>query len=265
MHTVRSRPRLVVRVAIVLGAAILIWLVVRRIGDALFGTDYDRGRHVMSAVLTTALVVPMVMVAYRRLDRLPWDAVRRATPRSAARLILIGASAYLIPAALAVTAFLLLDRLSVGLDVSPVRAVLSVLALVVLVLLYEALPEELIFRGYLFRNLATALPAWAVVLVQALLFTLFGVAVGAAGSIERVGVFFGFAIVQGILRAVTGSLFVVVGFHLAFQTAEQIVGPHWHLLIIDDLARLQNLVLGLIPLTLGAATVQLLMRRRPPM
>ncbi|WP_127502113.1 CPBP family intramembrane glutamic endopeptidase [Actinoplanes solisilvae] len=265
MQTVQSRPPLVVRVAIVLGGATLVWLAVRWFGDALFGSDYHRGRHVLSAVLITALVVPLVMVAYRRLDRLPWDALRRATPRGAMKLILVGAAAYLIPATLAVTGFLLLGRLSVGLDVSPVRALGSVLALVVLVFFYEALPEELIFRGYLFRNLATALPTWAVVLVQALLFTLFGVAVGAAGSIERVLIFFGFAIVQGILRAVTGSLFVAVGFHLAFQVCEQIVGPHWNLIFIDDLSLLQNLVLGLIPLTLGVATAQILMRRRPAM
>jgi uncharacterized protein len=263
MHTVQRRPPLVVRVAIVFGAATLIWLVVRWIGDGLFGSDYHRGRHVLSAVLTSALVVPMVMVAYRRLDRLPWPGRRGAA--GPARLIRTGAAAYLIPAALAVTALVLLGRLGIGLDAGPVRAVLSTLALIMLVFLYEALPEELVFRGYLFRNLATALPAWAVVLVQALLFTLFGVAVGAATSVERVAVLFGFAIVQGTIRAMTGSLFVVVGFHLAFQTAEQIAGPHWGLFAIDNLALLQNLALGLIPLALGAGTVHMVMRRRPPM
>ncbi|AUH40317.1 hypothetical protein CXR04_08720 [Streptomyces sp. CMB-StM0423] len=42
--------------------------------------------------------------------------------------------------------------------------------LLVLVFLYEALPEELVFRGYLQRNLHTELPAGQAVVVQGVLF-----------------------------------------------------------------------------------------------
>ncbi|MCW6009043.1 CPBP family intramembrane metalloprotease [Micromonospora sp. CPCC 205371] len=255
------RLHLVWRIAIVFAAATLTWLFIDWAGDALFGPDYDRGRHVASAVATTALAVPMIVVAYRYLDGLPWSGLRRGTPGTVGRLLLVGMAGYLIPATLAVAAISVLGELRIDLRGSLVEVVLSVLALVVLVFLYEALPEELIFRGYLYRNLATALPRWAAVLAQAVLFTLFGVAVGAAGSADRVVLFFAFACVQGIIRVVTDTLWVPVGFHLAFQTAEQIVGSHWDVFAVSDLALLQEIALGLIPLALGALTIQILWSR----
>lgn len=261
MDTGGRRLHLVWRVAIVFGAATLIWLFIHWLGDALFGADYDRGRHVASAVAATVLTVPMVVVAYRYLDRLPWSGLRRGSPGTVGRLLLLGMAGYLIPAGLAVAAITAAGGLTIGLRGSPAEAVLSVLALAVLVFLYEALPEELVFRGYLYRNLATALPRWAAVLAQAALFTLFGVAAGAAGSVDRVVLFFAFACVQGIIRAVTDTLWVPVGFHLAFQTAEQLVGPSWDRFAVSDLDLLQRIALGLVPLALGVATVQVLWRR----
>ncbi|MEH1124255.1 CPBP family intramembrane glutamic endopeptidase [Micromonospora sp. CPCC 206061] len=261
MDTGGRRLHLVWRIAIVFGAATLIWLFIHWMGDALFGSGYDRGRHVASAVAATALAVPMVVLAYRHLDRLPWSGLRRASPGTVGRLLLLGMAGYLIPAGLAVAAITATGGLTIGLRGSLAEAVLSVLALVVLVFLYEALPEELVFRGYLFRNLATALPRWAAVLAQAALFTLFGVVVGAAGSVDRIVLFFAFAYVQGVIRAVTDTLWVPVGFHLAFQTAEQIVGPFWDRFAVSDLDLLQQIALGLIPLALGVFTVQALWGR----
>jgi membrane protease YdiL (CAAX protease family) len=140
------------------------------------------------------------------------------------------------------------------------EAVLSVLALMLLVFLYEALPEEFVFRGYLYRNLATALPRWAAVLAQAGLFALFGLAVGAASTVDRVVLFFGFAVVQGAIRAVTDTLWAPIGFHLAFQTTEQIFGSSWDAFTVSDLALLQEVALGLVPLLLGVPVIQLLWR-----
>ncbi|MCO8270173.1 CPBP family intramembrane metalloprotease [Actinoplanes sp. TRM 88003] len=258
-----GRPHVAVRIGIVLAAATAIWLIIRWVGEAIFGpADYDRERHVFAAVATTGLVLPMVVVAWRCLDRVPWRRLRRASPRTMLRLLAAGMAGYLIPAAIAVTVFVVAGWLTIDVNGSIVG---SVLALLVLVLLYEALPEEFIFRGYVFRNLSGRMPTWAVVLVQAALFALFGVAVGAAGSVERIVLFFGFAIVQGWLRAVTDTLWVPIGFHLAFQTCEQLVGSHWDHFVVNDLALLQNIVLGLIPLALGVLTVQTLGRwaRRP--
>lgn len=251
------RPALVVRLAAVFGAATLIWLFIH----ALLGTDYGRGRHVVAAVLATTLAVPMVVLAFRRLDRLPWSRLRRAPPRTVARLLLIGVAAYLVPAALAVALFTATDRLRLSLAGPAGDTVLSVLALAALVFFYEALPEEFVFRGYLYRNLATALPVWAAVLVQAGLFALFGVLTGSADSAGRAAIFLGFGVAQGVLRAVTDTIWVPIGFHLAFQTAVQLVGPDWGTVLADDPAWLRQIALGLIPITAGVLVIQLLGRR----
>jgi membrane protease YdiL (CAAX protease family) len=260
--TTGRRPAPGWRVAIVFAAATLIWLAVHRVGDALFGPGYDRARHVASAVAVTALVVPMILLACRRLDRLPWSGMRRSSPRTALRLLLLGAAGYLLPAGVAVAVLAATNRLEIGLRAGPAEAVLSVAALVLLVFLYEALPEELVFRGYLYRNLATALPRWATVLAQAVLFALFGLAVGAASTVDRVVLFFAFAVVQGVIRAATDALWVPIGFHLAFQTTEQLAGPSWDVLTVDDLALLQEVALGLVPLALGVPVIMLLWRGR---
>ncbi|MBU2664989.1 CPBP family intramembrane metalloprotease [Actinoplanes bogorensis] len=258
----RNRPVPVVsRIAIVFTAATLIWLAVFAAGDAIWGEGYDRGRHVASAFGLTLLVVPMVVLAYRHLDRLPWDQLRRPSPRTGSRLLGLGAAGYLIPATVAVIACLALDWLTISPRGSILTTILSVLALAGLVLLYEALPEEYVFRGYLYRNLTQLMPAWVAVLAQAVLFTLFGVLIGAAGSLERVVILFGFAVVQGFLRQVTDSLLVPIGFHVAFQTAVQITGDSWNRFVVDDLALLQQFALGLVPLALGVGVVQLLQRR----
>src|ERR1051326_4721311 len=94
-----------VRIGIVFGAATVIWLFVHWMRELLFGeADYDRGAHVFSAVATTLLTVPMVVLAHRHLDRLPWSRLRRASPRTVG-LLIVGAAGYLIPAAVAVTVF----------------------------------------------------------------------------------------------------------------------------------------------------------------
>lgn len=256
-------PHLLLRLGAVFTGATVIWLAVDRSADAIFGPDYRPRRHVFSAVATTALVVPMVLVACRRLDRLQWSDLRRGSPRAAGQLLVLGAAGYLIPAGLAVAVLAATGPLELDLRGSVLGTAGSVLFLAVLVLLYEALPEELVFRGYLYRNLTTALPRWAAVLGQAVLFTFFGMAVGAAGSVDRIVLFFGFAVVQGTIRAVTGTLWLPIGFHLAFQTTEQLVGPSWNRFVVNDLALLQELTLGLVPLALGVPVILLLRRAVP--
>lgn len=256
-------PHLILRLGAVFAGATLVWVAVDRSADAIFGPDYQRGRHVFSAVAITALVVPLVVFAYRRLDRLQWSDLRRGSPWAAGQLLGLGAAGYLIPAGLAVTVLAATGTLEVAPRGSLLAIVGSVLFLAVLVLLYEALPEELVFRGYLYRNLTTALPRWVAVLAQAVLFVLFGMAVGAAGTVDRVVLLFGFAVVQGTIRAVTDTLWMPVGFHLAFQTTEQLVGPSWNRFVVNDLVVLQDLALGLVPLALGVPVVLLLRRAVP--
>ncbi|WP_407561383.1 CPBP family intramembrane glutamic endopeptidase [Streptomyces sp. 184] len=208
------------RVLAVFAAAVLLWLFVFY-GTPL-GHDYDRPTHVARAVLTAVLVVPAVVLARRLLDRRPWHGLGLPLSRTAARRFLLGAVCWLLPATAGFALCLGTGRVEVT-RTEPVAEVAGVAAmLVVLVFLYEALPEELVFRGYVQRNLLTALPAGRAVVVQAVLFTLFGLLVGVAGSPFRLALFLTFGMLLGVFRTVTGDIWAGIGFHVAYQCAAQL-------------------------------------------
>ncbi len=104
---------------------------------------------------------------------------------------------------------------------SPISEVITaVLLLTVLVFSLEALPEELVFRGYVHRNLIAVVLPWAAVTAQALIFVAFGLSLWVISAewgvlVERVALFFAMGVVPGIIRHISGSLWVTIGFHLA--------------------------------------------------
>ncbi|GAA2685319.1 type II CAAX endopeptidase family protein [Streptomyces aculeolatus] len=213
-------PGMRLRVLTVFAAAVLLWLFVFY-GTPL-GRDYDRPTHAARAVLTTVLVVPAVVLARRLLDRRPWHGIGLPLSRTAARHFLLGAACWLLPAAAGFALCLGTGWVEVTRR-EPVAEVAGVAAmLVVLVFLYEALPEELVFRGYLQRNLLTALPAGRTVVGQAVLFMLFGFLVGVARSPFRLFLFFAFGLLLGAFRVATGDIWTGIGFHVAYQSAAQL-------------------------------------------
>ncbi|MGW4464292.1 CPBP family intramembrane glutamic endopeptidase [Micromonospora sp. NPDC004704] len=246
------------RVLIVLVAGVVIWRSVYGVAEWIFGSGYDRAGHVFRAVAITALVVPMVVLARRFLDRRPWAGLRLAPPSQGWRPLLVGAAAYLVPLPIGLAVVLGLGWATLSVHASVGEVVLSAAGLLLLVLLYEALPEELIFRGYLYRNLVTAVPAWLAVCAQAVLFSLFGLALGADAG--RAVIFLGFGFVLGLIRMVTGSLWAPIGFHLLFQTCAQLAGPDWDLVTVTNRETLEIAALGTIPIGLGAVAIRLLHR-----
>ena len=216
------RPNLLWRVTLVFVAVVVIWLfVVEGIGS-FFGPAYsDRGGHFVRAVAISALVIPLIVLARRYLDRRPWSGLRLTSLRVGWRAALFGAVFWLVAAGLGLTLTLALGWARITVSTPDAGIIFLALYLPLLVFLYEALPEELIFRGYFYRNLATRFSLWLAVVLQAILFTLFGAAIGAAGSVDRVILFFTFSVVLGILRVVTGDLWASIGFHFAFQWVTQ--------------------------------------------
>lgn len=215
-----AMPDARLRVLAVFAAAVLLWLFV------FYGTprghDYDRPTHVARAVLTAVLVVPMVVLARRLLDRRPWAGLGLPLSRAAARHFLLGAACWLLPAAGGFALCLATGWVEVTRR-EPVAEVAGVAAmLVVLVFLYEALPEELVFRGYVQGNLLTALPAGQTVVLQAVLFTLFGFLVGVADSPFRLALFLTFGLLLGAFRVATGDIWAGIGFHVAYQSVAQL-------------------------------------------
>lgn len=250
------------RIAAVFVAVTIIWLVIQYVSRAAFGTDYDRAGHVVSAVLATVLTVPVVVLARRVLDRRPWAGLGLAPPRSAWQSFLIGTACYLLPAAVGLTAVVALGWVEIALETSLSELLLLVASLMALVFLYEAFPEELVFRGYLYHNLATAYSQRLAVGGQAVLFTLWAVAIGATPTVERVVIFFALAAVIGMIRAITGDVWACIGFHIAFQTVQQVFAGGWagYAFVVTNPGTLEMIAFGIVPLALSIAVLEVFVR-----
>lgn len=260
-----NEPRLNIfwRITIVLVAVTLIWLLIGALAHARFGSDYHRQAHLMRALLTSLLVIPLIAWSRRFLDRRPWSGLGLTGLRTGWRPLLIGMVCWLIPAAIGTLFCLLLGWTRITPLASLAETISLAFGLVVLVFIYEALPEELIFRGYFYRNLAAAVPLWMAILIQALLFTLWGFANGGENSLERSLLFFTFAVIVAVFRAVTGSLWAAIGFHLAFQTVAQLFGTVGNQFIITNPQSLMLFAFGVFPFAVALTLLSRFYKTRP--
>ncbi|WAU83357.1 type II CAAX endopeptidase family protein [Streptomyces sp. Qhu-G9] len=255
-----SRPPMPWRVLTVFAAAVGLWWFVFH--GAPISRSYDRPTHAARALLTTALVVPAVLAAWRLMDRRPWADLGLPAPRVAGRQLLLGAACWMLPSSAGIGLCLWLGWAEVASRAS-VAEMAGVAALfVLLVFLYEALPEELVFRGYLQRNLLTVLPPWQAVVGQAVLFTLFGFLLGVAPTPDRLFVFFTFALVLGVFRVATGDIAAGVGFHLGFQTVAQLFDGEGAVFEVSGAAVFGVVALGGLPFTVGWTVMVHLYRDR---
>lgn len=235
LSSTSAEPRLplALRVITIVILASAIWLLVLSMDSALFHGKVTVGTRLLNAVTVFALAVALVLAMTRFVDRRPFESLGLSFTTMAWRPLIVGALMFLLPSAAGLALARLVGAATVQLT-EPVWYVLSSVALTcVTVLIYEAIPEELIFRGYLFRNLAERLGPWPGAILQALLFAGFGTALWVHTSgwgvlVERGLIFLGMGIVLGCLRVMSGSVWTCVGFHLSFQLmAQTILGANF--------------------------------------
>ncbi|MDQ0165302.1 CPBP family intramembrane glutamic endopeptidase [Bacillus horti] len=218
----------------------------------------------MSAIFISLLIIPIVILARRYLDRRPWKGLRLTSFRAGWKSFLIGALCYSIPAAGALTVFILMGWTSVSIQMSAGEFLLAVLTVMLLVFLYEAFPEELLFRGYFYRNLNHAWSRRQAVIGQAILFVLFAFMIGAASDWSRIIIFFGVGVVIGIVRVVTQNVWSAIGLHLAFQTMQQFFTNRGEYDIsISSPGLIEMMILGIIPFSFSIVTLQLFIKKQP--
>jgi membrane protease YdiL (CAAX protease family) len=223
--TLRRSP-LVVRILVVFVGTVAVWALMRWLNDTVLTDGLTIPVRLINATLISGLAIPLVILARRYLDRRPWGGLGLDPLRRAGRPFFVGVVAFLVPSTLGLTAALLTGWVDLRPQV-PWATILGWAALlIVLVFFFEALPEELIFRGYFQRNLSTVMAPWIAALVQAVLFTAFGAGLWVASEgwgvlAERGIMFFAVAIVLGLLRIQTGSVWTPIGFHVAFQVVAQ--------------------------------------------
>lgn len=106
---------------------------------------------------------------------------------------------------------------------------------------FEALPEELAFRGYIYRNLNTGMSRWLAGAATVALFVLapvvlvpvqehvLGMQVTVGGSTHLTAGYLITMLIFGsfvqYLRILTGTIWTGVGFHFAFLMLNRILGP----------------------------------------
>ncbi|MCM3714109.1 CPBP family intramembrane metalloprotease [Alkalihalobacillus oceani] len=227
------------------------------------GGDYDRTTHVLSAVLILSLVLPLIVFARKYVDKRSWAGLRLTSFKEGWKPFVFGGLSYLIPAGIALIIFVWFDWTEIQFHVSVGSLVLTIITLLILVFMYEALPEELIFRGYFYRNLNTSLAKWKAVGVQSLLFVLFAVSIGAALSVERIVFFFAVGIIIGMVRVMTENVWGAVGLHVAFQTMQQLFSPHNQELTSTTPGLMEIVILGIIPFSFAIMTLKLFVRTEP--
>ncbi|ATG56245.1 hypothetical protein CFK41_16765 [Brachybacterium ginsengisoli] len=199
------------------------------------------------SALTLTVILGLVRVADGRRMR---DA-GLTSPRTGWRLALWGALLWSAPAAATLGVLSLLGA-PPTLTVPGPDLVRTVLLLLVAVLAVEAVPEEAVFRGSIMHSLGTLARGWWVILAQALLFTLFGALLRQSWDPVDLSLFLVMGIGFGWLRQLTGSIWMSVGFHAAFQTGAQLVLTH-DVLAVPGGTGTAMLALGMIPFTVAAA------------
>ena len=261
----RSTLALSSRLGMVFAAATISMIVLSSLPRLVLGVppdEYDRTAHALRAVLTTLVLGGIAIAACRWLDRRPVRDLGIATG-GIGRQVTLGAAAWLGPAALAYAACVALGLVRIDLVVAPTVMLTVVVTQILLVLLLEAVPEELLFRGYFFVNLAERLGQWSTILAQATLFALWALLIGAATGPGRFAMLFAVGVGLGYLRSVTGSIWPCIGFHLAFQTTAQLLsGTQVQLATVDNLAVLELLAYGILPFAVGLPLIAFLLRKR---
>lgn len=257
-----GRPPLAVRLTVVFVGVTAIWILLSAGVAAVMGEEYSWPAHLVRAVAATALTVPLIVAARRLLDRARFSGLGLTPLRVGWRPLLAGVLCWAIPAAVAGSVVVGQGWAEVTVTEPLGSLVGGLVAVTALVFLYEALPEELIFRGYFYANLAERWSPTVTVLAQAALFTLWAVAIGAAPSIDRVVLLFTFGCALGVLRSVTGNLWSTIGFHWAFQVTAQYLGPSWDAVALDDPALAFGVAISMVPFAVTLPVAVVLARRR---
>lgn len=243
-----------IRIVAVLVIGIGIWNFITYLSDTFIGQEYSSLKHFLIAVITTVLTLTLILVALK-IDQTSWEKLGQTTVKKNFFSFFLGFFLWTIPASIGVYICMILGWVEIEIYTDLNDLLLSILILFITVFLIEALPEEFIFRGYIYRYLNAVFPHWATIIFQSLLFSVFAYFIGAIYSVEQLQFIPGFAVILGIFRAVSGSVWTSIGFHVAIMTATQILGPvHGHF-DVSGMMTLQFFAFILLPSVVGATVL----------
>lgn len=233
-------------ISLALVASVGIWQLALFVSSAISG---DQTVNRMGfGLIVSLLAILLITVLYRR-DK----GGSRLDILSHSKKFLIGMGWYVVPAALGLIAATLFGVVEISVNDAFVGALGAIFLVAMLVFLSEALPEEIIFRGYIFKKLKILNSRWAVIFLQAIIFTVFAFMIGALDSWLDASFILTFGISLGVLRAAVGSVTAPIGFHLACMTAQQSFSSQWSPFTVSDSMMLQTFIFGMIPISITIA------------
>lgn len=236
-----SPAHLLLRMAAALLACLAIW----RTGLSLLPEAATLAHRLLAGSVITLLACGVLFVALR-IDRLDAGLLGLDRPRQVLQGVLAGAGLWLLVALPATVLLLWLGVASVRVTSDWPSALATLALLVPVVLLIEAIPEELLFRGYVQGTAARRWSPWLAVLLQAIAFVMFAWAIGATARPGQWSFLPGFALILGGLRLMGGSLGWPIGFHAALMVATQWLLAHGHFAVANAMA-IQVLAFVVLP------------------
>ncbi|SEG66850.1 CPBP family intramembrane glutamic endopeptidase [Paenibacillus sp. UNC499MF] len=204
-----------------LGLAVIVTLAAQRYGFPVLA------QQIILAVVTSSVAVPLIYLLRRYADNRPWSGLGLSPLPSGLPYLLLGAGFLSAMMGVALLAGTLAGWIRV-VDVHlPVETLLVILINIPIAFFYEAFPEEVTFRGYLYTNLRTRFGSWLALLLQVVLFVSAPVALTAAMVAAGVGTWdlitfdyivnlIAFGTALQLCRIFSGNLWMCIGFHLAW-------------------------------------------------
>lgn len=203
-------------------------IVAGEVSEAQFAIS-GNGRKLIQAAVMSIIVVPVILYLYRRMYEQFGKPEKLAYALNRVHHFFTG---FLFVVVLAVASLFMVNALGlISMEEwgAPLSWIGALLLNMLIAFFYEALPEELAMRGFVYDVLRHRLSVWQSVLVQALVFIAFSagislllvvIGIAPAASLaalpSQLILHFFFGIALALIRVWTGSLWASIGFHLGY-------------------------------------------------
>lgn len=242
-----------------------------------------RLRQGLHALIMSGIALPGIWWLRTRLDGGAMAGLGFPDVRTSLTHFSTGVGVVALPMLLTMIATLMFSWARITVDVS--ASGVGILAAGILtVLFFEAIPEETVFRGYIYSNLSVAVRQWlagaiTVVLfvsLPAVLFPFQKYVLGMSGNIggadsltvEYLVMMVIFGSFVHYLRIASGSVWTGIGFHAAFVLMNRILSPRpsalFRFIDVVNSQAIQLTLLGSLGLMVVAAIAYPRVRRRRP-
>ncbi|AXF57131.1 CPBP family intramembrane glutamic endopeptidase [Salicibibacter kimchii] len=187
------------------------------------------GRQIIQATVMSVIIIPIILFLYRRLHKLTGKPNKPAYSFKRSHHFFTGFFLATVLAVISLFTASMIGWIDINQWHAPQYWISALLINMLIAFFYEALPEELALRGFVYDVLKHRFAVWLSIFAQSLVFVFFAfghhilqVIVGMEPieiillSIPSYVLFFVFGIALALIREWTGSLWAAVGFHLGY-------------------------------------------------